>query len=294
MFTKLPNKFIERMPDLSGTEVKIMLVIYRHTIGYHQQTTTLSLSALAKLTGCSIRQISTATARLQALGFLTQSVKTASGTVYTIHDVPEGCCNDAPIEEIAIEKTAIAKTSIEVLQKLPTYKEKKRNTISSDIVQSEKPAKPKRQRAPKETPIVEPTPLTIFRDYHRLSVPIAVRDEVMREVGDLARWESICKEWVSRGYRKGNVAGCLQVYKEGWKQNDKRQRQAQRGDVQRQQREERMAAYLAEYAREISASGIGDSATGDDGEGGVRGEQDVLGRVLPHEGQGQPDYDLPF
>jgi hypothetical protein len=292
MFTKLPNKFIERMTDLSGTEVKIMLVIYRHTIGYHQREATLSLSVLSKHTGCSIRQISTATARLQSLGFLTQSVKTAIGTVYVIHDVPEGCCNDEPIEEIAIEEIAIAKTSTEVLQKLPTYKENERNTISNDIVHSV-PPKPKRQRKPKEPREEVPTALTVFREYHRLSVPIALRESVAREVDDLPRWESVCKEWVGRGYRKGNVAGCLQVYKEGWKDARPR-RQAQRGDIQREQREQRMEAYLAEYEREITVGGTRRDNTRDDGQGSVRGQQEVLGGVLREPTKGQPEDDLPF
>lgn len=293
MYTKLPNKFVERLPDLSGTEVKIMLVIYRQTIGYHQRETTLSLSHIAKLTGSSIRQISTALARLQAEGFILSKATTAQGTVYAIHDVPDGCCNDAPIEEIAIEKTAIAKTATKVLQKLPTYKERKENTISNDIVHSEKPAKPKRQRKPKEPQPTTPTALTIFREYHRLQVPIALRENVLATVSDLDKWEGVCKEWIARGYRKGNVAGCLQVYQEGWK-DVRSKRNTQRGDIQRQQREERMESYIAEYEREITAAGAGNHSRRDDRKGSVRGQQGVLGGVLPQSSKTESEDGLPF
>jgi phage replication O-like protein O len=256
MYTKVPNSFFDILPSLSGTEAMIMMVIYRNTYGWQRKSATLSLSTLAKLTGCSVRQCSTASGRLIAMGILSH-VESQLGYVYTPIDngIPDVVCDEisssSGIAEIAIEEIAIAKIASPPMQKLHTYKERKESiaTTSVDVA-----PKAKRDAKPKEDS--PPDALSIFRSTHRLQVPIAIREQVVSAVTDLTKWEAICREWIARGYRKGNVSGCLEVYQKGWKGNAK---STQRGDTQRQHRESRMGSYLAEYADEIPIDGNGNN-----------------------------------
>ena len=258
MYTKIPNHFFDILPSLSGTEAMVMMVIYRNTYGWQRKSATLSLSTLAKLTGCSVRQCSSASGRLMAMGLLSHA-QSHLGHVYTPMDnpTPDVVVNDDSVSfdaiaEIAIEEIAIAKIASPPMQKLHTYKERKETiaTTSDDVER-----KPKRTAKPKEDLPLDA--LGIFRSTHRLQVPIAIREQVVSTVTDLAKWESICREWIARGYRKGNVSGCLEVYQKGWKGNAK---STQRGDAQRQHRESRMGSYLAEYGGEIPIAGIGDNS----------------------------------
>lgn len=256
MYTKVPNSLFDILPSLSGTEAMVMMVIYRNTYGWQRKSATLSLSTLAKLTGCSVRQCSTASGRLIAMGLLTH-VESQLGYVYTPTDngILDVVCDDVSsllgIAEIAIEKIAIAEIAPTPMQKLHTYKERKETiaTTSDDVAQKKKPH-------PKPKEDLPPDALGIFRSTHRLQVPIVIREQVVSTVTDLVKWESICREWIARGYRKGNVSGCLEVYEKGWKGNAK---STQRGDTQRQHRESRMGSYLAEYGDEIPIAGNGDN-----------------------------------
>jgi phage replication O-like protein O len=250
MYTKIPNHIFELLPTLSGVEVKVLMAIYRHTAGWQRESATLSLSMLAKLTGASIRQISSASSALVAHGLVTMQ-EGSKGRVYTVC-YSNNCNTEAQGVEII---------ATEVLQKLPPYKERKEsNTTSDDVVQESlvdvAPSAPKAKRTPKtkEPKEIVRNAMTVFREIHRLSVPIAIRGQVESQVDDIDRWEVVCREWIAKGYRPGNVAGCLQVYREGWK-NDKSRRQTQRGDIQRQQRESLLGERIAEFEREDSTRG---------------------------------------
>lgn len=55
-WTQVSNVFIDALPELTGAEVKIMLAIFRKTIGWHKRTDVLSLSQLSELTGIKDRK----------------------------------------------------------------------------------------------------------------------------------------------------------------------------------------------------------------------------------------------
>lgn len=242
-YTRIPQSYFDVLPQLSGTEAKILAVVYRCTLGWNKTSAIISLSVMAKHTGSTIRQLSDSIKRIRELG-LVSITQTAKGMLYTI--VEETAIENNSIEEIAIEET-----STKVLKKFPIYKEKKESTTTSDDVVR------KRVRKPKQLPLADAVPertaLTIFRAIHRLNTPIALRDTVTTCVTDLDRWESICTEWIGKGFRPGNVSGCLEVYKNGWKKHGTPIRQRQRGDVQEQRRNERMAQTIAEYDRQDTA-----------------------------------------
>lgn len=241
MYTKIPNSIFDILPALSGTQVKVIMAIYRATSGWQRNSAPLSLSTFAKMTGASIRQISDALNHLVDIQLITR-LPSVNGFIYHPMHVFE-CQSDAnSIAKTAIEEIAIEEIATPLLQKLLPNKETEINQSpigDKPKVKREKKQKPDVQEAPKEE-----TALTVFRTNHRLHVPIAIREEVMATVTDLTRWNEVCREWVSRGYRRGNVDGCLKVYKEGWNNAKK---SPVRGAEQQQQREERMGTYLAEY-----------------------------------------------
>lgn len=255
MYTKIPNHVFDILPELSGVEVKVIMAIYRHSAGWQRESATLSLSTLAKITGASIRQLSTAVTQLMQKDLV--SVEDGAKGRTFIPKCGNNCNTETPAMEII---------SIQLLQKLPPYKERKESiTTSDDVVQATMPVaidevprkvKRKRQSSSKveSTAQAERTALTVFREIHRLHVPMAIRQKVLTDVTDLDRWQTVCTEWISRGYRPGNVDGCLRVYQEGW--NERRTpRHTQRGDIQRQQREALLGQRIAEFEHEDSIGG---------------------------------------
>lgn len=64
-WTQVSNTFITALPELSGAETKIMIAIFRMTIGWHKTVDILSISQLSGLTGISDRK--TISAALKAL-----------------------------------------------------------------------------------------------------------------------------------------------------------------------------------------------------------------------------------
>lgn len=263
MYTAIPNDFIAMLPQLSGTEITVMLAIYRSTIGWHRDNAVLSLSTLVTMTGCSRRQINEATQSLVQRKFIT-ATPTLQGMRYTVsYGYVVG--TSQPEAEIAIAEIAIAEIAPEVEQKLPTNKEIDKEihtsseTVEMDLIiqsapvsQSQSPKRSRRKKDDDGNP-KEVTVCTIFRDIHRLNIPIAIRDSVKSRVTDLEKWTTVCTEWIARGYRPGNVEGCIQVYENGWRNHGRSttsSNQRQRGDVQKQRREERMAQNLAEYFNE--------------------------------------------
>lgn len=241
-YTRIPQAYFDILPQLSGADAKILLVVFRCTLGWNKNSAIISLSVMAKQTGVTTRQITESIKRIRAYGIVAIE-QTTKGYRYTVNETPTPqTIEETSIEESSIPEQSIEETSIKVSKKVLPYKEKKEsNTTSHDVVR-------KRTRKPKQVAPVEAerTALTVFREIHRLSVPIAIRDSVINQVTDLDKWTQICTEWIGKGFRPGNVTGCLQVYQQGWRtKHDSRQRQ--RGDVQEQRRNERMAQNLAEY-----------------------------------------------
>lgn len=64
-YTKIPNDLFDIIPDLTGAELKIVLLIYRATIGYHKQKARFSYREIAELTGLQRGTVVTSMAALQ-------------------------------------------------------------------------------------------------------------------------------------------------------------------------------------------------------------------------------------
>lgn len=83
--TQAPNDlFDELLPSLSSSELKVLMVIIRRTLGYHRRHTRLSLRNMQSLTGIKHRNtITKAAASLEKKGLLT---RTSDGvSEWTIH-----------------------------------------------------------------------------------------------------------------------------------------------------------------------------------------------------------------
>ena len=88
--TQISNAFIDKwLPVCTPGEVKVFLIIARHTIGWHRETADLSLSRIEALSGLSRRTVYTMTESLAEKGLIT---KTAGNpmTKYSInYDIVE-------------------------------------------------------------------------------------------------------------------------------------------------------------------------------------------------------------
>jgi DnaD/phage-associated family protein len=57
-YTQTPNDlFDELLPDMGLAELKVMLCIVRHTFGYHRDEVKLSIRAIARFTGLTVRSV---------------------------------------------------------------------------------------------------------------------------------------------------------------------------------------------------------------------------------------------
>jgi phage replication O-like protein O len=119
-YTQISNEFIEYMPKLSGSAVKVGLAIFRKTIGWRKKTDRVSYSQIQELTGLSINSLKKGIEELENV-FITK-LETKYGYRY-----------DLNISENAISKidTAISKndTSLaDLVSKIDTTKERYKKT----------------------------------------------------------------------------------------------------------------------------------------------------------------------
>jgi phage replication O-like protein O len=69
-FTQVPNEIIDLMPQLSGSEFKVLVAICRKTIGWHKTHDAISLSQLHTMTGLESSPCVEALKKLETLGLI--------------------------------------------------------------------------------------------------------------------------------------------------------------------------------------------------------------------------------
>ena len=83
--TQISNAFIDKwLPVCSPGEVKVFLIIARHTIGWHKETADLSLSRIETLSGLSRRTVYDMTEKLAERGLIVKTQGSAM-TKYSIN-----------------------------------------------------------------------------------------------------------------------------------------------------------------------------------------------------------------
>lgn len=65
-------------------------------------------------------------------------------------------------------------------------------------------------------PISHPV-IKAYRDASKLTPPEIMRLDMVNTVTDLDRWKEIVKEYIGRGFHKGNIVAMLDVYRNGWR-----------------------------------------------------------------------------
>ncbi len=77
-FTSIPHELIDtHLPNLSHGELKVLLVIFRHTHGWHRETFTLSMADLSRLTGMAKGTCCDAVTVLSEKGLITKIINKA-------------------------------------------------------------------------------------------------------------------------------------------------------------------------------------------------------------------------
>jgi len=85
VYTQVPNDLLDRIPELSGAAVKIMLVVSRHTHGWHKDNASLSLADLQKKSGLSRSSVVRAITELIDAGVLEVSKKLVDGQTQNVY-----------------------------------------------------------------------------------------------------------------------------------------------------------------------------------------------------------------
>lgn len=83
-YTQTPNDLFDYwLPLLGEVELKVLLVIFRQTFGWHREKTKISISYLQKMTGSNRTNVSSAVQSLHNKGVILKTVSGNNGTQIT-------------------------------------------------------------------------------------------------------------------------------------------------------------------------------------------------------------------
>ncbi len=125
-FTQVPNEIIDLMPQLSGSEFKVLVAICRKTIGWHKTHDAISLSQLHKMTGLESEACCEALKKLESMALIV--VNRSPGKTNTV-DLSFDTSSES--EEEVFEKRSGTSSKIEDTKEREIKKEKG-STLSSD------------------------------------------------------------------------------------------------------------------------------------------------------------------
>lgn len=105
----------------------------------------------------------------------------------------------------------------------------KGDNVTPEPIEPYRTERTERSRA-RAQPLAEPgklfpagkgeTPFHVYREVFT-HTPTANQMRLMADtVDDLAKWRDICQRWDGAGYRSNNIAGLLDVYRNGWQQRN--------------------------------------------------------------------------
>lgn len=106
-YTQVPNDLMDRLlPDLSCSEVKVLLYLMRRTFGFHRNRYEVGLRRISAGTGLHLETVADAANRLQARGLLSCNRRPGRRTVYTlrftkeVYGKSEHHCSENPNTEV--------------------------------------------------------------------------------------------------------------------------------------------------------------------------------------------------
>lgn len=79
-YTRIANEILEQLATikLNGTQLRIMLIIFRYTYGFQRKEHELSLSFLSNAINCDKRQLQRELKKLEKLNIINQNIKSGS------------------------------------------------------------------------------------------------------------------------------------------------------------------------------------------------------------------------
>lgn len=87
-YTQTPNELFDYwLPKLKLVELRVLMVIFRKTFGWHKSRDRISMSQLEKLTGSHHKSISAATIKLEKLGLIKKEVLGPEGKQQTFYEL---------------------------------------------------------------------------------------------------------------------------------------------------------------------------------------------------------------
>ncbi|MEH7445192.1 replication protein [Bacillus sp. JJ1122] len=103
-YTRVANETLEKMAKirLSGTQYRILFIVWRYTYGFNRKEHTMSLSFLQKATGCDQRQIQRELKSLENRRVIVQSIQPGS-----IRKISFNKNHDEWVYKQAIGKTSV-------------------------------------------------------------------------------------------------------------------------------------------------------------------------------------------
>lgn len=128
-FTAIPNEvFDKHMRSLSGSELKVLLVVCRKTIGFHKDTDSISISQIEEMAGISNRSAIDAVNALVEKNILMKDSKKGATSKYTLDIDGYEESSQAASEESSLELVKkVHTTSEESSQTKETLQKKETN-----------------------------------------------------------------------------------------------------------------------------------------------------------------------
>lgn len=128
-YTQVPNVIMERIHELSDPEFRVMMVIARQTLGFHQGSARMPLSYFEHSTGLCKNAVLDGTEALIKRGWITKDTSTGTAII-TLRFAPKsGKPSSAPTEQGVFTRRTGGSAPTEqggVHQENPSYKEREK------------------------------------------------------------------------------------------------------------------------------------------------------------------------
>lgn len=94
----------------------------------------------------------------------------------------------------------------------------KESAASAALPPEPPPPKPKSSAGKKRDERLDHPAIVAYKDLARLTPPFAARDAICA-VLDVEKWRGVVQTWISKGWRRDNIDGMLDVYRTGGRTN---------------------------------------------------------------------------
>lgn len=187
-YTQAPNDLFDtHLRGLGEAELKVILVVIRHTFGYHREEFVLSSRKMADITGLSLHGVMDGAKAAEEHGFIERVTVGRKSTTW------RACVS------VALGDTTLSRSGIQPVALGDTQAGGLNKDIKKIIKEKES----------------LPTPFTIYRELAHYQVPVALKEEVQATVTDLQLWHDVIYNWIGLGWKPTNVKGMLEAYRKG-------------------------------------------------------------------------------